>query len=46
MIDIQKVFDGDTKLSIADNSTVMFSEFSVHIADNFIGMIRHDHTEN
>lgn len=46
MADILKVFDGATQLSIAENPTVMFSAFSVNIANNYTGMFRHDHTEN
>lgn len=46
MADILKVFDGETQLSIAENPTVMFSAFSVNIANNYAGMFRHDHTEN
>jgi hypothetical protein len=46
MVDIAKVFNGSTALSIAANSTVMFSAYSANIANNFSGMFRHDHTEN
>ncbi len=46
MVDVAKVFNGSTPVSIAANSTVMFSAYSVHIANNFNGMFRHDHTEN
>lgn len=46
MVDVQQVFNGANEISIADNPTVMFSAFSVNIADNFEGMFRHDHTEN
>lgn len=46
MVDIAKVFNGSTALSIAANSTVMFSAYSLNIANNFNGMFRHDHTEN
>jgi len=46
MADISKVFNGSTSVSIAANPTVMFSAYSVHIANNFSGMFRHDHTEN
>ncbi len=46
MVDVQQVFNGTTQVSIADNPTVMFSAFSVNIANNFEGMFRHDHTEN
>ena len=43
MVDVLKAFKG---ASIATNPTVMFSEFSGKIADNFTGMFHHDHTEN
>lgn len=46
MVDISKMFTGTTDISIATNPTVMFSAFSVNIANNFSGMFRHDHTEN
>ena len=46
LVDILKVFNGPTTLSIASNSTVMFSDFSVKIANNYVDMFYHDHTEN
>jgi hypothetical protein len=46
MVDISKVFNGSTPVSIAANSTVMFSAYSVNIANNYTAMFRHDHTEN
>ncbi len=46
MVDILKLFDGATKLSIAQNPMVMFDEYSVNIANNYTNMFRHDHTEN
>ncbi len=46
MVDIAKVFDGATSISIAEHPSVMFSEFSVQVANNFPAMFRHDHTEN
>jgi hypothetical protein len=45
-VDVLKMFTGGTKVSIAANPTVMFSEYSVNIADNYPAMFRHDHTEN
>lgn len=36
--DILKLFNGPTRLSIKENSGVMFSEFSKNIADNYAGM--------
>ncbi|GAB3691286.1 hypothetical protein GCM10027592_09180 [Spirosoma flavus] len=40
--DVLKLFDGTTKLSIAQHSTVMFEPFSTGIADNYAQMIRYD----
>ncbi|MDA3616583.1 MbnP family protein [Polluticaenibacter yanchengensis] len=44
--DIDKVLSGKNTISIAANSSVMFSTFSTSIADNFMEMFTHDHTEN
>jgi len=46
MVDISKLFDNGTHISIAANPQVMFSDFSVNVANNYAGMFRHDHTEN
>lgn len=46
MADILKVFNGSTSVSIANNPTVMFSDFSRLISANYTQMFRHDHTEN
>ena len=46
MVDILKLFDGPTQLSIAQNPMVMFNDYSVNIANNYTAMFRHDHTEN
>lgn len=46
MVDIDKVMSGKNKISIANHPTVMFSEFSTKIADNYADMFTHDHTEN
>jgi hypothetical protein len=46
MADISKMFTGTTNVSIAANSMVMFSNYSVNIANNYASMFRHDHTEN
>jgi len=46
MVDIDKVLSGTATVSIAANPTVMFSDFSTVIADNYTQMFRHDHTEN
>lgn len=46
MLDVLKVFNGSTTLSIAANPAIMFDPYSVNIANNYAGMVRHDHTEN
>ncbi|WP_118975339.1 MbnP family protein [Taibaiella koreensis] len=46
MVDISKVLSGSTTVSIAANPEVMFSDYSVNIANNYAQMFRHDHTEN
>lgn len=45
-VDVDKIFSGKNKVSIATHYSVMFSEYSVNIADNFQEMFTHDHTEN
>ncbi len=46
MVDIGKVLSGKNIISIAEHPQVMFSDFSVSVADNFLNMFTHDHTEN
>jgi hypothetical protein len=46
LVDILKAFNGSTNLSIGANPTVMFSDYSVNIANNYTTMFFHDHTEN
>ncbi|PSL45627.1 hypothetical protein CLV51_104333 [Chitinophaga niastensis] len=46
MVDVLKMFNGATNISIANNPTVMFSDFSVKVANNYASMFSHDHTEN
>jgi hypothetical protein len=46
MVDIARVFDGNTPVSIATSPTVMFSAISAAVADNYASMFSHDHTEN
>lgn len=45
-VDIMKVFNGKNAFSIAAHPNVMFSAYSVNIANNLQEMFRHDHTEN
>jgi len=44
--DILKVFNATTNLSIATHPSVMFSEYSVNIANNYHQMFTHSRTEN
>lgn len=44
--DILKVFNGSVKFRIADHSNVMFSEYSVNIANNYSNMFACDQIEN
>lgn len=46
MVDVLKMFSGTNTVKIAENSMVMFSEYSTVIAANLANMFRHDHTEN
>lgn len=45
-VDVMKVFDGQHSFSIPQHPNVMFSDYSVNIANNFKEMFSHDHTEN
>ncbi|MCE7057432.1 hypothetical protein LZF95_22315 [Algoriphagus sp. AGSA1] len=45
-VDVMNVFDGQHAFSIPEHPNVMFSDYSVNIANNFPGMFTHDHTEN
>lgn len=46
LVDILKMFNGTTTVSILTNPAVMFGDFSAKIADNYTQMFHHDHTEN
>ena len=46
LVDILKMFTGSSNVSIAENSMVMFSDYSVNIANNYATMFSHDHSEN
>ena len=46
MVDILKMFDGTSNVSIAASPMVMFEPYSADIAKNLAAMFRHDHTEN
>lgn len=41
--DVLKVFNGSTTISLAQNPTVMFSPFSVNIANNYANMFEYHH---
>ena len=44
--DILKAFDGNEKVSIAAHPSVMFSEYSVKVANNYSKMFSHFRTQN
>ncbi|PSL28150.1 MbnP family protein [Chitinophaga ginsengisoli] len=46
MVDVTKVFDGPSQVRLMNHSQVMFSDYSINIANNYATMFRHDHTEN
>lgn len=46
LVDLMKVFNGKNAFSIAAHPSVMFSDYSVSVAQNLSEMFRHDHTEN
>ncbi|KYP16616.1 MbnP family protein [Flavihumibacter sp. CACIAM 22H1] len=46
LVDIAKVFNGTTTVSLATHPSVMFSEYSRLVANNYQYMFVHDHTEN
>jgi len=41
--DVLKVFNGPTQISLAQNPTVMFSPFSVNVANNYARMFEYHH---
>lgn len=43
LADVQKVFNGSTKVSILEHPAVMFVDYSKNIADNYINMFTLDH---
>ncbi|HNP53016.1 MAG TPA: hypothetical protein PKK69_00295 [Ferruginibacter sp.] len=45
-VDVMKMFDAGSHVSIAANSMVMFDPYSTTIANNYTTMFKHDHTEN
>jgi len=46
MVDVLKMFSGNTTISIAAHPMVVSDAYSATIANNLVGMFRHDHTEN
>jgi hypothetical protein len=46
MVDILKLFNGSVNFSIADHPMVMVDTFSSTVANNYVKMFSHDHTEN
>lgn len=45
-VDVLKMFDGTEKLSIAEHSAVMSGSWSAVVANNYVSMFSHGHTEN
>ncbi|GGC13036.1 MbnP family protein [Dyadobacter sediminis] len=43
LADVLKVFSGSTQVSLAKNFSVMYENFSVNIADNYVNMFSLDH---
>lgn len=46
LVDVMKAFNGKNSFKIAEHPNVMFSDFSVKVAENLMEMFKHDHTEN
>lgn len=46
LVDVFKIFNGSSNFSIAEHAMVMVDPFSSTIANNYVSMFRHDHTEN
>lgn len=46
LVDVLKAFNGPVTVSIAANPSVMFSDFSKNVSNNYSSMFYHDHTEN
>ncbi|AEE48348.1 MbnP family protein [Haliscomenobacter hydrossis] len=46
VVDILKVFEGSSKVSIGSNTTVMFAPYSVNIANNYVEMFQVHHVHN
>jgi len=46
IVDILKVFNGTTNVSLATNPTVMFSPFSVNVANNYVEAFQYHHLHN
>jgi hypothetical protein len=45
-VDAGKLVDGSTKVNFTTNAVVMFSPFSINIANNYAGMFTVDHVHN
>jgi hypothetical protein len=44
--DILKIFEGKASIQISEHPSVMFSAFSVNVANNYSNLFFHHHTEN
>ncbi len=46
VVDVLKMFSGTATISLATNPTVMFSPFSVNVANNYVNMFEYHHVHN
>ena len=46
IVDVLKAFEGSSKVSIGNNTTVMFAPYSVNIANNYVEMFTVHHVHN
>lgn len=42
-VDVMKIFNGPTNISVAERPTVMFNPFSVNVANNYVNMFKLEH---
>lgn len=45
-VDVLRMFTGTANISLATNSTVMFSPFSTTVSANYVNMFQYDHVHN
>jgi hypothetical protein len=46
IVDALKIFDGTTRVSIAENPTIMTADYSKNVANNYMNMFSFDHIHN